>query len=207
MVLFLFACGLGLAFCATPGAITAQVVRRGLARGFLSALLLQLGSLIGMTVWASMAFIGAAMLVHTVLAQLLLGGVGVLFLLGLAWQALRDAYWGKPGEAKAAHSRGDFALGVTLSVANPLPIAFWLGIGSTMITPGKASPDPRDLLVFLGGFLLSALLWSVALSSLIAWGRHVVTPLFFRLVNLICGLGLGFFALKLLWNTILLLKG
>jgi len=43
-------------------------------------------------------------------------------------------------------------------------------------------------------------------SFVIAWGQRFVTPLFFRLVNLICGLALCFFALKLLWNMILLLK-
>jgi len=39
------------------------------------------------------------------------------------------------------------------------------------------------------------------------WGHRFVTPVFFRLVKLVCGLSLGFFALKLLWSTLLLLKG
>lgn len=208
MVLFLSAFGLGLAFFAAPGAVTAQLLRRGLEQGFLSALFLQLGALIGVTLWAVIAFIGAAFLAQNVLARLLLGTVGILLLLWLAWQALRAAYQGKIGEARSLHVRGDFALGAALSLANPLPIAFWLGIGSTVIaTGGKAAPDPQALIVFLIGFLSSALLWCFCMAGLIAWGHRYVTPLFFRLVNLICGLALGFFALKLLWSTLLLLKG
>ena len=207
MLLFLSACGLGIAFCAFPGAVTAQVVRRGVEHGFLSTLLLQLGSLVGLLLWAMMALTGAAVLVQNVLVRLMLGAVGVLFLLWLAWQALRAAYRGTAAEAKATQVRGDFALGAVLSLANPGAIAFWLGIGSSVMATGKGTLALRDLLVFLAGFLCGALLWSVSLASLLAWGRHFVTPRFFRLVNLICGLALGLFALKLLWSTLLLLKG
>jgi threonine/homoserine/homoserine lactone efflux protein len=77
-----------------------------------------------------------------------------------------------------------------------MPVAFWLGIGSTMIANEKAALDPKDQVVFFAGFLSSALLWSVFLAGLLAWGQRFVTPLFFRLVNLICGLALGFFAFK-----------
>jgi len=136
----------------------------------------------------------------------LLGAIGVALLLWLVWNALRDAYQGKIAKAKATHVRGDFILGAALSLANPGAIAFWLGIGSTVIATGKAAPDLSDLLMFLPGFLSGALLWSFFLAGLTAWGRGFITPLFFRLVNLTCGLALGFFALKLLWSTILLLK-
>src|SRR5579859_1766695 len=130
MILFLTAFGLGLAFFASPGAVTTQLLRRGLEQGFFSALFLQLGALIGVTLWAMIAFIGAAFLVQYVLARVLLDTVGILLLLLLAWQALRAAYRGKRDKAKASSIRGDFALGAAISLANPLPIAFWLGIGS-----------------------------------------------------------------------------
>jgi chemosensory pili system protein ChpE len=205
--LILTAFGLGIAFCAAPGAVTAQVLRRGLERGFFSALLLQGGALIGMALWAVLALTSATLLVHNALARLILGLIGALLLLVLACNALWDAYCGKTVQmAQVASPRGDFALGLALSLANPLPIAFWLGIGSTLIATRQVSPDPRSMLIFLVGFICGGSLWCVCLAGLLAWGRHFVTPLLFRLVNLICGLGLGFFAIKLLWNTLILLK-
>jgi threonine/homoserine/homoserine lactone efflux protein len=131
----------------------------------------------------------------------------VLLLLWLAWQALRDAYRGRGGETKAANVHGEFALGAALTLANPFPVVFWLSVLPTLIGTGQVALDLKEVMVFLAGFLVSALLWSVFMSSLIAWGRRFVTPVFFRLVNLVCGLSLGFFALKLLWSTFLLLKG
>ncbi len=59
-LLFVSAFGLGLAFCAPPGAVTAEALRRGLERGFWSVLLLELGSLVGDATWAALALFGAA---------------------------------------------------------------------------------------------------------------------------------------------------
>ncbi len=207
MLLFFSAFGLGLALFATPGAITAQLLRGLGQHGFRWALLLQLGALIGLILWAAIAFVGAAFLVQNMLARVLLGVTGVLLLLLLMWQALRDAYRGSASPAKVAHGRGDFALGAALTLANPFPVVFWLSVLPTLLATGQVSLDPKEVIVFFAGFLASALLWSVLMSSLIAWGRRFVTPLFFRAVNLVCGLALGFFALKLLWGTLMLLKG
>lgn len=54
--LILSAILLGLAFCAPPGAVTAEAIRRGVARGFGAALGIELGSLIGDAVWAITLF-------------------------------------------------------------------------------------------------------------------------------------------------------
>jgi chemosensory pili system protein ChpE len=207
VLLFFSAFGLGLALFATPGTITAQLLRGLGQRGFLWALFLQLGGLIGLVLWAVIAFVGAAFLVQNMPARVILGATGVLLLLWLGWRALRDAYRGRGGETKAANVRGDFALGAALTLANPFPVVFWLSVLPTLMATGRATLDPKDIVVFFAGFLVSALLWSVFMSSLIAWGRRFVTPVFFRLVNLVCGLALGFFALKLLWSTLMLLKG
>ncbi len=169
---------------------------------------LQLGALVGMAFWAIIALAGVAVLAHNVLVRLVLGAGGCLVLLWLTWHAVRAAYRGEARETTtASHMQGDLALGAALSLANPLPIAFWLGIGSTMIAAGTGLRDPGDLLPFFAGFLLGGLLWSLVLAGVLAWGQRFVTPRFFRLVNLMCGLALGCFALKLLWNTIVLLKG
>ncbi len=208
MWLFLSAVGLGFAFCALPGAVTAQAVRRGLEQGFRASLSLQLGALVGVALWAILALIGIALLAQQIVIRLLLSAAGMLLLLWLMWQALRAAARGTAGntagDAKATKIRGNVTLGAALSLANPGALAFWLGIGSAVIAPGAASLDLRDPLVFLAGFLFGAALWCFLLAGVLAWGRRFITPQFFRLVNLICGLALGFFALKLLWGTIML---
>ncbi|MDQ2787111.1 MAG: LysE family translocator, partial [Chloroflexota bacterium] len=92
--LFVSAVGLGVAYCAAPGAVNTEAVRRGLARGFRPVLLVQLGSLIGDALWATLALTGTAFLGHNRSLRLVLGIAGACFLLRLAWSALQEAWRG-----------------------------------------------------------------------------------------------------------------
>ncbi|MGB8347029.1 MAG: LysE family transporter, partial [Ktedonobacteraceae bacterium] len=156
MSLFVSAFGLGLAFFAMPGAITAQLLRGLGQRGFLWALLLQLGALLGLLLWAAVALAGVAFLVQNMLARVLLGITGVLLLFWLAWQALRDAYRGSRGEARDGNVRGEFALGAALTLANPFPVIFWLSVLPALIATGQVLLDFRAVAAFFAGFLISA---------------------------------------------------
>ena len=128
-LLFVSGFGLGIAYCAPPGAVTAEALRRGLERGFRSVLLLEFGSLIGDATWAALALAGAAVLVQYQPVRLVLGLVGACFLLRLAWRAFYQARVGAMPKAVTAAPKCDFGTGALLSLANPHGIAFWLGVG------------------------------------------------------------------------------
>ena len=200
--LFLSSLVLGIAFCAPPGIITAEAVRRGLARGFGPALWVELGSLIGDATWAIIALTGAAFVVQNTVARLALGIIGALFLLHLAWSAIWSANQGAVPQLRNATGRGDFAAGAALSLGNPFAIAFWLGAGTSTITTHVPNPQLIHLVVFFCAFMLGGLSWCFFLAGLITWGRQFVTPTFFRGVNLLCGVLLGYFGVQLLWNTL-----
>lgn len=194
---FLTGFGLALAICASPGAVTAQAVRNGLERGFQAALSLQVGAIAGMAVWSGIGLTGAALLAENVMIRLALGSLGTLLMLWLMAQALRDAMRDQPARELPTRGRGDFGLGAGLSLANPIPIALWLGMGSSL-----SAPTPGMLLQFFLGLISSALLWSVLLAALTAWGRRFVTPRLFRFVSLVCGLTLGLFAIRLVFRMV-----
>jgi len=205
ITLFLSSLVLGIAFCAPPGIITAEAIRRGLARGFRPALLVELGSLIGDATWAIIALAGAAFVVQNTVVRLALGIIGALFLLHLAWSAIWSAKQGAVPQLKKATSRGDFAAGAVLSLGNPFTIAFWLGVGSSTITTHVPDPQLVHFVIFFCAFMLGGLSWCFFLAGLITWGRRFVTPIFFRGVNVLCGLFLGYVGLQLLWTTVSLL--
>ncbi len=198
MPLFLSSFILAIAFCAPPGVITAETVRRGAARGFLPALFVQFGSLVGDTTWAIIALTGLAFIVQNNIARIVLSLVGILLMLKLAWGALLDAREGKELETDPSHShRGDFTNGAFLSLGNPMNIVFWTGLGTTVFASISGRPQPVDFAVFFAGFLSGAILWCFLMAAIVAWGRKFVTPTFFRWVNFACGLALGFFAIQL----------
>jgi chemosensory pili system protein ChpE len=203
MTLFVSSFILAIAFCAPPGVITAETVRRGAARGFIPALFVQLGSLVGDTTWAIIALTGLTFIVQHNLAKILLSLIGILLMLRLAWSAIQDARQGKelnPGTL-ISH-RGDFTNGAFLSLGNPMNIVFWTGLGTTVFASIAGKPQPSDFVVFFAGFLGGAVLWCFIMAGLVAWGRKFVTPTFFRWVNFTCGLALGFFAIQLGLNLL-----
>lgn len=197
----LSAAGFGLAYNAAPGAVNTEAFRRGLARGARSALLVELGAMIGDATWAALALTGSAFLLQSRPISLVLGIAGACFLLRLAWHALQAARTPEMDAASSAGARGDFATGVVFSLANPFAFAFWAGVGSgiTATTGGHAAPP---IPVLLTGFVLGALAWCLFVPIAIGLGRRVVRPSTIRWVNALCGLALGYFGLRLLWSTV-----
>jgi chemosensory pili system protein ChpE len=203
MSLFISSFVLAIAFCAPPGVITAETVRRGTARGFIPALFVQFGSLVGDTTWAIIALTGLAFIVQNNVAKTTLSLIGILLMLRLAWESIRDARHAKELDLTASHSqRGDFTNGAFLSLGNPMNIVFWTGLGTTVFASISGRPQPTDLVLFFAGFLGGAILWCFIMAVLVAWGRKFVTPNFFRWVNLTCGIALGYFALQLGLNLL-----
>jgi len=203
MTLFISSFFLAIAFCAPPGVVTAETVRRGAARGFLPALFVQFGSLIGDTTWAIIALTGLAFLVQNNIARTILSLIGIVLMLKLAWDAFKDARHDKDlAISSTTSNRGDFANGAFLSLGNPLNIVFWTGLGTTVFASISGNPQPIHFTVFFAGFLSGAVLWCFFMAGLVAWGRKFVTRTFFRWVNLSCGLALGYFALQLTWKLV-----
>ena len=201
--LFISSFFLGIAFCAPPGIVAAETIRRGLAHGFRSALLVQFGSLVGDSTWAAIALTGLAFIIQNWLARSLLMLVGLVLLTKLALEALRDAWQGTNPPASPDSQRGDFATGAVLSLSNPMNIIFWTGIGATAFASLPGTPQPIHFVVFFIAFLSGSFVWCFFLAGLVAWGRRYITPTFFRAINLLCGLLLGEFGLQLGWQLLM----
>ncbi len=188
---------LGIAFCAPPGIITAETIRRGLVRGFRPALFVQFGSLVGDTTWSLIALTGLAFLVQNNTARITLSMLGIFLLLKLAWDALNAAYTNMEIQSAPASERGDFATGALLSLGNPFNIIFWTGIGATAFSGISGAPELPHFVTFFLAFMTAAVLWCFLMAGLVAWGKQWMTQNFFRWVNLVCGAALIYFAVQL----------
>jgi chemosensory pili system protein ChpE len=202
MELFATSFVLGIVYCAPPGIVTVEAVRRGMVRGFWGTLLVELGSLIGDATWAILALTGLAFLIEIPVVGLILGGIGVLFLFYLAWTAIRDGIRKKMPETSVSSSKSDFATGAFLSLGNPFTLAFWLGIGATTLSTTAPDQGWTRFVIFFSAFMLGALLWCFILAFLVLWGRKLLKPEFFRWVNLACGIFLAYFGIGLLRKII-----
>lgn len=201
--LFISSFILAIAFCAPPGIITAETIRRGAARGFFPALSVQFGSLVGDTTWAAIAMTGLAFLIQNNIAKIILSLIGITLMVKLAWDAIKDAREGREPSAGSnfASARGDFASGAFLSLGNPMNIVFWTGLGTTVFTSITGAPQPIHFATFFSGFLSGAIFWCFVMAGLVAWGRQWMTGGFYRALNAICGITLIYFAFQLGMQT------
>lgn len=198
---FVSAIGFGLAYSAAPGAVNTETIRRGVRHGYRPAVLVELGALIGDGFWAALALTGSAFLLRSPSIWLALGFVGAGFLLRLAWRALHEAWRGSVPRARGETARGNFSTGIAFSIANPFGLAFWSGVGTGLVATETGGTAPARFTLLLAGFLCGSLLWCLGFPLLISWGRRYVGAALFQIINGICGVALGYFGGRLLWNT------
>lgn len=193
------ALGLGMAYAAAPGAVNTEAVRRGVAHGARATLLVEAGSLLGDVLWALIALTGISVFARHLAIQVALGIVGGCFLLRMAWLALHEALRRQPdGSAVSPSARGHLATGLVFGVANPVGLAFWSGLGASVVATGATG---QGLALFVVSFLVGASLWCAGLSAAMRWGRRWVRPSLFRWINALCGLAFGYLGLRILWET------
>lgn len=197
--LLLSAFCLGVVFCAPPGAVNTETLRRGIKRGYPAALTVQIGSLIGDASWAVLGLSGADIIIHRPGLSTALQVFAVVLLIYLSFGAMCDAWTGvslaastEGGvEMEKRIGAGDFLAGALLSLTSPTSLIYWLALGGSLSVVGISSPHASDYALFLCGFLLGCLLWCVVFSCVVAWGRRLLSPLAVRIVNVICGIILG----------------
>ncbi|MDG1579735.1 LysE family translocator [Pseudomonas sp. GOM6] len=189
LAIFLSALVFGLAFCASPGAVFSETLRRGLGGGFRPALLVQLGSLIGDALWALIGLSSLALFLTQDSVRLPLTLASAAYLAWLGVQSLRDA-WHAPladDPAVAQQGRAAFGAGALLSLSNPKNLVFWGALGGALAGIVDGTPSEAQLAVFFAGFMLASLLWCFICAALVDWLRRHTSLLWQRLSYAGCG--------------------
>ncbi len=202
--LFVAALGLSIAYCAPPGVVKAEALRRGCEGGFGAMLRFQLGAVVGSSLWAVLALGGLMALVASRPLHVALGIVGAFLVLRLAWRALGDARAARLPQPGGRTAGRDFPAGFMLGLANPFALAFWLGAGAGLMPAGSTAPHAAQA-VLLAGFLVGSLLYRGAFAALMTAGQRCLTATRVRWLHAGCGVTLGYFGLRLLASTAALL--
>ena len=185
---------LGFTIAAAVGPISLLVIRRTLAEGRLVGLVSGLGVATADATYGAIAAFGLGALTDALVnARAVLGLVGGIFLLWLAWQTIRS----EPTEAATVtRRRGGLAgaylslLGLTL--ANPMTI---LSFGALFAGLGVTSGATGDAALVVAGVLLGSTSWWIVLTTAVGAARSRVTPGWIHRINLVSGIVIGAFAL------------
>ena len=185
---------LGFTIAAAVGPISLLVIRRTLAQGLLYGLVSGLGVATADATYGAIAAFGLSAITDALVnARQVLGLVGGVFLLWLAWRTIRSA---PTEEATVTTARRGYAgaylsiLGLTL--ANPMTI---LSFGALFAGLGVRSDATGDAALIVLGVLLGSTTWWVVLTTVVATLRRRITPAWIHRINLVSGVVIGAFAI------------
>jgi L-lysine exporter family protein LysE/ArgO len=203
MMLFISGFLLSLSLCLDLGLVNISLLRTGVQRGLMPALLIGVGSTFGDLLYAVLSMAGISLLLEHLIVKWILwiGGSGVL--LWMSWQMLRDLK--KPKEIDLRRSEPertmlkDFFWGAGLALASPSAILWFATIGGSVIA---ASHDGSQvsLLFFFSGFFAAGIVWSIFLSLIAAQGGKLMGPRLIRSFSLVSAVLFFCFACKVFYN-------
>jgi threonine/homoserine/homoserine lactone efflux protein len=185
---------LGFTIAAAVGPISLLVIRRTLAEGRLVGLVSGLGVATADATYGAIAAFGLDAISDLLVnARQVLGLVGGVFLLWLAWRTARAA----PTEAAAVSARRGGLPGAYLSIlgltlTNPMTI---LSFGALFVGLGVTSGATGDAALVVLGVLLGSTTWWVVLTTVVGALRSRVTPTWIHRINLGSGVVIGAFAI------------
>lgn len=193
---------LGFTVAAAVGPISLLCIRRTLAEGRTVGLASGLGVATADATYGAIAAFGLTAVTDILVGgRRVLGVVGGVFLLWLAWRTSRA----QPGVAAAEAGSprrglpGAYLSTLGLTLTNPMTIlsfaALFVGLGVTAGDLGGAGT------MTVGVFLGSAAWW-VVLISVVGALRSRVTPAWLRRINVVSGLVIGAFAVVAIGSSL-----
>ena len=191
---------LGFTIAAAVGPISLLVIRRTVAQGRLYGLVSGLGVATADATYGAIAAFGLSAITDVLVnARQVLGLVGGVFLLWLAWQTIRST----PTEAATVTARRGGYAGAYLSIlgltmANPMTI---LSFGALFAGLGVTSGATGDAALVVLGVLLGSTAWWVVLTTVIGTLRTRVTPEWVGRINIVSGVVIGAFAIVAIAST------
>ena len=200
-LLFVFV-GAALLMALTPGPNMIYLISRSLCQGRAAGITSWFGVVLGFTVHMLCAAVGLTALFMAVpLGYELLKFAGALYLLWLAWQAVRPGSR-SPFEARdlpAEPPHKLFVMGLLTSILNPKVAIFYLSVLPQFISPGSGSVLAQSLLLGITQVCIgSTVNLVVTLSAAGIAGWFTKNRFWLAVQRYVMGLVLGALAFKLL---------
>ncbi|WP_233850958.1 LysE family translocator [Paraburkholderia sp. HD33-4] len=199
---------LSLSLCLDIGLVNVAIISLTLSHGFRPGFWLGLGSCVGDLIYATLALAGMAALLQFESVRWVVWIGGAAILLFLTWKMAREAMFPATAPAVAGEEtaatphqspwRG-FVRGVLLAVSSPSAILWFAAVGGALIAKAGAT-SPTTALIFLGGFFLGGLCWTLFICGLGSQGRKRAGTGLLRACHVLSALLFAYFSYSVIVN-------
>jgi threonine/homoserine/homoserine lactone efflux protein len=190
-----------------PGPLTAAIAAAGLKKGWKAGIQASLGHTAVEFPLVLILSAGVAAIFKNRAAMISIGFMGALFLLLFGFITIRDAIRIKidlPGSGTANADTGKYApssfvTGAALSALNPYFIAWWVGIGTPLISEAMARAGLPGVGAIYVAHVWMDYAWLTFIASIASLGRGKAVLL--RIMPFILGLLVIYFGVMMFKNT------
>lgn len=196
MILALYFSGvlIGMSLVLELGTGNLALIRTGITKGFVPALIFSLGCAVGDMVYAVLSVLGIALLLQSsAIFQMVLWMGGTIMLSYLTYQAFKDFLSPKPFnlEGKGIQKKSLWAYfytGIWLVVSAPTALVWFATVGGSVVssTIGNAT-DNQSLMPFFLGFVTVSIVWGAILAYLSSIDGKFMGAKMLRLFSLASG--------------------
>ncbi|HEX7320836.1 MAG TPA: LysE family transporter [bacterium] len=194
-----------------PGPLTTAIAAAGLKKGWRAGIEASLGHTVVEFPLVLILSAGVAAIFKNRAAMISIGFVGAFFLLLFGFLTIRDTIRTKidlTGSGTAGADTGKYALspfvtGVALSAFNPYFIAWWVGIGTPLISEAMERAGLLGVGVIYVAHVWLDYAWLTFIASIASLGKG--RAVLIRIIPLILGLLVIYFGIMMFRSTLRLL--
>jgi L-lysine exporter family protein LysE/ArgO len=170
MELFISGFLLSISLCMDLGIVNVAIIKTGIEKGFIQSLNIGLGSSFGDLAYAIFSLYGISLIIKFLIVRWILWIAGTLILLYFCYnmivQIFKQIEYANSDVSRVVKNNSNFKFfinGFGLALSSPTAILWFATIGGSMIAAQRLERD-YDIILFLGGFFTSSLVWSIVLS-------------------------------------------
>jgi putative LysE/RhtB family amino acid efflux pump len=179
------------------------LIRTTLRTGLAAGAAVAAGIALVDALYATAGAAGAAPLLDIPPLRLALGLAGACVLVWLGVRTILTAIRVRAGaemDFDVAGPRRAFFTSLAGTASNPLTVVSWASVFAAASAAGAARTTPQAALL-IAGVAVGSFTWCGTLVGAVAAARHSLSPRVIRLANLVAGVGMTLFGLRLLART------
>lgn len=196
---------LGFSLSVPVGAITIEMIKRGLLDGFWHAWLVGVGGMSADVVLMLLIYFGLAELLTGTAVQITIWLCGCVVLVYLGISGIRDAFRKRefvPGAIRRTDTliKAYFA-GFAIALSNPLNIIFWISIYGSVLASTLQMLAGNQVLLYSSAIFVGIAIWDLVIAGSVHVGRSFTGERFMKWFSIIAGLALIGFGLSFGWQA------